>query len=559
MARSKALVRSQDRRRLVRLATELPQTAMPLDEALKLVLQAIERTFGWSGGRVAQPDETVAADGRIRLPILAEERPLAVLELHPTTVAAERAEVRELLELLAGQLSLIAGQQRMRQAVRQAARHVRKQQVEVPRASEGVRLYDPDTGLPEEALLADRIQQAVRRRQRSPRNQFAVVALEVDGFEQAPSSARLESVDDLRRETLHTLGRRLLAQCRPADTVARRGVGFAVVLEAVRSNEEAMQVAERLRREAQRRLSMGGGHLSLDAYAGVVLGSTAYDNPKALLSDADAALARARRGDDHIQLFDAGVEATERKRRLIETELANAAKNSELYLEFQPIVALADGRISGLEAFIRWRHPEMGLVPPADFVPVAESSPLIFEIGNWVLEETCAQVRRWLDRLAPRAVPPVAVNVTARQLFHPEFLTRVREILEHHALSGSQVRFDVSETIRVAMDDFGTGYSSLSLLHSLPISALKIDRSFISRPRERLRKWGVARTIVELAKILDLEVIAEGIETREQFLELRSAGCHQAQGFHFAGPVGPPQAEEFIRDGYPLDLEAPVR
>jgi EAL domain-containing protein (putative c-di-GMP-specific phosphodiesterase class I) len=221
----------------------------------------------------------------------------------------------------------------------------------------------------------------------------------------------------------------------------------------------------------------------------------------------------------------------------------------------------------------------MGLVPPADFVPVAESSPLIFEIGNWVLEETCAQVRRWLDRLAPRAVPPVAVNVTARQLFHPEFLTRVREILEHHALSGSQVRFDVSETdlmkdasaaaaildrlhgmgIRVAMDDFGTGYSSLSLLHSLPISALKIDRSFISRPRERLRKWGVARTIVELAKILDLEVIAEGIETREQFLELRSAGCHQAQGFHFAGPVGPPQAEEFIRDGYPLDLEAPVR
>jgi EAL domain-containing protein (putative c-di-GMP-specific phosphodiesterase class I) len=171
------------------------------------------------------------------------------------------------------------------------------------------------------------------------------------------------------------------------------------------------------------------------------------------------------------------------------------------------------------------------------------------------------------------------VNVSGRQLFHEGFLDRVREILERQGIQGRQVRFDVAEAdlmqdadkaatvvdrlqgmgIQVAIDDFGTGYSSLSLLHDLPVGALKIDRSFVSHRREKLRKWGVARTIVELAKILEVEVIAEGIETREQFLALKQAGCTQAQGFHFSGPVGAARAEALIRDGYPLDLEAPQR
>ena len=176
-------------------------------------------------------------------------------------------------------------------------------------------------------------------------------------------------------------------------------------------------------------------------------------------------------------------------------------------------------------------------------------------------------------------MPPVGINVLGRQIFHDGFLGRVREILERHGIQGRQVRLDIGEAelmrdadkaatvldrlqgmgIGVAIDDFGTGYSSLSLLHDLPVGALKIDRSFISHRREKLRKWGVARTIVELAKILEVEVIAEGIETREQFLALKKAGCTQAQGFHFSGPVSAAKAEGMIRDGYPLDLEAPQR
>ena len=209
-------------------------------------------------------------------------------------------------------------------------------------------------------------------------------------------------------------------------------------------------------------------------------------------------------------------------------------------------------------------------------MPVAESSPFIRDIGFWVIERACAQVRSWQDQLGD-STPSVGINVTARQLYHDEFPDRVRDILELNSLNGQLIRFDISESdlmqdasraavilsrlhgmgIKVAIDDFGTGYSSLSELHYFPADTLKIDRSFVSRPLEKQRRWGVAQTIVELAKILDMEVIAEGVETREQFQYLRQLGCGQAQGYLFSGPVGAEDAADIIRDGYPLDLSAP--
>jgi EAL domain-containing protein (putative c-di-GMP-specific phosphodiesterase class I) len=307
------------------------------------------------------------------------------------------------------------------------------------------------------------------------------------------------------------------------------------------------------------------------------MGGSAYDQPEALVTDAAAAAVRSGDSRERIQVFDRAMEDHHGQRERIRADLAAALERREFYVEYQPIVSLQDGRITGLETFMRWRHPELGLVPPDQFIPAAAESPLIHYLGFWVLEQACDQINRWRGHLSEMELPPVGVNVLGRQLFHDGFLDRVRDILERHGIQGREMRFDIGEAdlmhdaekaasvldrlqgmgIDVAIDDFGTGFSSLSLLHDLPVRALKIDRSFISHRREKLRKWGVARTIVELARILEIDVIAEGIETREQFLALRQAGCTQAQGFHFSGPVGAAKAEAMIRDGYPLDLEAP--
>ncbi len=599
---------------LLRFATELPQRAATLEQALSLTLDEVCGALGWprdfasrrepppgsrdgdgQSGRAAPGGAVYIAsvdDGdddpavqaaiaaglasRIAISISEEGRPAAVIEFFSQHEADEGTDVRDVLTLLATQLSLVASRQRLRQAVRTAARHSRAQITALKEARAAFRLFNERTGLPMSAILQDRIQQAIRRRQRSPKNQFAVLSLSLDGLEKADRNENSEG----RAEVLQALGRRLTVHCRPSDTVAHAGEdGLVILLEAIRTVEEALKIAGRMRREAQRPFSNGEVDIALDAYLGIVLGSTAYQTPRALLDDSALAVMRARRGGSRIQLFDSAMEAAEERRGWLESELAGALQNRDLFVEYLPIVSLQSGRLAGLEALIRWRHAEAGLVPPAEFMAAAEDSPIGFEVGNWMLSEVCAQIRRWQDSLAPLDVPPVAVNVTARQLFHEQFLERVRDILERHAIQGDRIRFDISESdlmkdasraatvldrlhgmgIRVAVDDFGTGYSSLSLLHALPVSALKIDRSFVSQPRERLRKWGVARTIVELAKILEVEVIAEGIETREQFLHLRQAGCTQAQGFHFSGPVGAAQAAEFIKDGYPLDLEAPAR
>ncbi len=470
----------------------------------------------------------------------------------------------------------------MRGAVGKAASHARRNMAELAEVraeveqSGGSALYDERTGLPTRPILFDRIRQAIRRRQRSPRDQFAVVVAEVEGLDRVESRGGDKAVE----EVMVAAARRLAGHTRPADTTAIDGPSrFVVITEGIRTIEEALGVADRVQKELRRPFPTARSDVRLDVRIGLALGGPAYDEPDALLADAAAAAVRAANSRERIQVFDRAVEDSHRQDERIRSDLAAALERREFHLEYQPIVSLQDGRITGLETFLRWRHPELGLVPPDQFIPAAADSPLIHDLGFWVLEQACEQINRWRGHLSGVDMPPVGVNVLGRQIFHDGFLGRVREILERHGIQGQQVRLDVSEAelmrdadkaatvldrlqgmgIGVAIDDFGTGYSSLSLLHDLPVGALKIDRSFISHRREKLRKWGVARTIVELAKILEVEVIAEGIETREQFLALKKAGCTQAQGFHFSGPVSAAKAEGMIRDGYPLDLEAPQR
>ncbi|MCL7928253.1 MAG: GGDEF domain-containing phosphodiesterase [marine benthic group bacterium] len=439
--------------------------------------------------------------------------------------------------------------------------------------SESEPLYDARTDLPRRAILEDRIDQAIRRRQRSPKNLFAVLAISADGLEKVAIEAGEEGLDIVTS----ALSRRLLAQVRSADTVAHFDPAtFVVVLEEIRVLDEALRIADRIVKELQRPIWSGSSETVLGVRVGVVFGGPAYDRARPVLRDAVSALTRSRVSRTPVAVFDEAAQHEEEIRRRVEVEVGEALSSEQLYLEFQPIVSLQDGRIDGIEAFLRWRHPEHGLIPPDQFIPIAAQSPLIHDLGVWLLERSCEQVKAWQKALA-RSVPTIDLNVTARQILHERTAGRIKDIVTRHGLRCEQFRFDISESdlmanpaasvkaldeirklgCRIAIDDFGTGFSSLRLLHAMPIDAVKIDRSFVSGSRgSGTDQLAVARTIVQLARTLEAEVIAEGVETQDQFRFLRSIGCGSAQGYLFSAPVSGPKIVEMIRDGYPLETSS---
>lgn len=519
------------------------------------------------------------------LPVVAEGRPVALLEFFATVApqenGAERpSEIGDAMELIGVQLGLIASRQRLRYAVRQAADHTRRLKGELDDSRrhlaelEGtIRLYDEQSGLPGRMILDDRIRQAVLRRHRNPRDQFLVTVVEIDGLDRVSSRGGDEAVS----EVLVAAARRLTGHTRPSDTVAIDEPGrFVVVVEGIRSMAEAHLVADRLLKELVRPFPTKRSDIRLDARIGIVMGGPAYGEPQTMLTDAKAAARRAASSQVRVQVFDRSAEENHEQNERMRGDLARALDGRELFLEFQPIVLLQDGSINGLEALLRWRHPELGVLAPEQFLPVVADSALVHDIGFWVLDQACEQISRWRDQLMPQVPPLVTVNVLGRQAFHEGFVARVCEILEQHGVDGEQIRFDIREAelmrdaaraaslidrlqgmgIGVAVDDFGTGFSSVPLLHDLQVCALKIDRSLVSHRREKQRKWSVARSIVEIAGILGIDAIAEGVESREQLLALKQAGCNQAQGFYFAEPVGGGQAEAMIRGGYPIELES---
>ena len=432
-------------------------------------------------------------------------------------------------------------------------------------------LYDPRTDLPRRKILEDRIQQAIRRRQRSPKNLFAVLAVSADGLDRVLVESGQEGLDVVTT----ALSRRMLAQVRNADTVAHLDAAtFVLVLEEIRVLDEAVRIAERIVKELQRPIWSGSTETQLGVRVGIVFGGPAYDRARSTIRDAVSALTRSQVSQTPVAVFDDATQHEEEIRRRIEVELGQALTDDQLYIEYQPIVSLQDGRIDGIEAFLRWRHPEHGLIPPDQFIPIAAQSPLIHDLGVWLLERTCEQVKAWQKALS-RSVPTIDLNVTARQLFHERTASRVRDIVARHGLRCEQFRFDIPESelmqnpvaastaleaiqklgCRVAIDDFGTGFSSLRLLHSMPIDAIKIDREFVSSGKGN-DHLAVARTIVQLARSLEADVIAEGVETRDQFRFLKSVGCGSAQGYLFSAPVNPGRIVELIQEGYPLEQGA---
>jgi diguanylate cyclase (GGDEF)-like protein/PAS domain S-box-containing protein len=431
----------------------------------------------------------------------------------------------------------------------------------------GRKVHDALTGLPNRVLFLDRLASALARAGRHGGGLVAVLSLDLDRFKLINDSLGHPLGDQLLSE----VARRLETCVRPGDTVARLGGDeFAILVEEVRDVRAATRVADRIHETLANPCRLGGHELFTSASIGIALaagGAASPPRPEALLTDADTAMNRAKAsGPARAEVFDEAMRARALQRLQIESDLRWAVDRSQLWLEYQPIVTAADGAIIGLEALARWGRPEHGPVLPEDFIPVAEETGLIAALGDHILRLTCRQVRRWLERLPARSPLVVSVNLSARQLARDDFAREVGQILEETGLPAARLKLELTESALVEsaertaaqldrlrrmgvglwLDDFGTGHSSLSYLHRLPLEALKIDRSFVSKLDEEEGRPEITRTIVLLAHSLGLTTIAEGVESAAQRDHLHELGCDHLQGFLFGPPVPAEHAWEHI-------------
>ncbi len=415
-------------------------------------------------------------------------------------------------------------------------------------------LHDALTGLPNRALLLDRLDRALTRARRVPEYRFAVLFLDLDRFKVINDSLGHSVGDAL----LVAVVQRLTGCIRPNDTFARLGGDeFTILLDGIHSVTDALQVAERIHESLKAPMRIEDLDIVVSASIGIALSGPGYEAPDDLLRDADSALYRAKAdGRARTALFDQAMHRQALRRLHLETELRHALQCGELRVFYQPIVALADGRVTGCEALVRWQHPRRGLIPPDEFLPIAEETGLLAPIGWFVLDEACRQARAWQLATGQEHLS-ISVNLGGSQLTQPDLVERIEAALQQSGLPASALHIEITESVmmegaalttdllydlrtlgvQLHIDDFGTGYSSLGALHRLPIDALKIDRSFVQSLNETAESDRLLEAITSLAHAMDMDVIAEGIETASQLAFLRSLGCGYGQGYFFSRPV----------------------
>ncbi len=416
--------------------------------------------------------------------------------------------------------------------------------------------HDPLTGLPNRALFLEFLTHALARARRN-RDSTAVLFLDLDEFKNYNDSLGHEHGDEL----LVAVGQRLRGVLRPGDTLARFGGDeFTVLCEdlgGADAKQRAIDVAERLLEALKAPFLPDGEERFLSASVGIALASGSNEQPEDLLRDADAAMYRAKeRGKARWELFDERMRARARERLEIESALHRALERNEFRLFYQPIVSLAGARYVGVEALVRWQHPERGLVAPQDFVTLAEETGLIIPLGAWVLADVCRQYGEWRRdaRIDPDLV--VSVNLSAKQISHPGIVETVEEMLARSDLPATNLCLEITESVllddtgpalktlrelkdlgvQLSMDDFGTGYSSLGYLKKFPIDSVKVDRSFVDGLGSDAEDSAIVAGVVSLGRALGLTVVGEGVETEGQLTSLVALGCDHAQGFFFSPP-----------------------
>ncbi|MGI8468161.1 MAG: putative bifunctional diguanylate cyclase/phosphodiesterase [Pyrinomonadaceae bacterium] len=425
-------------------------------------------------------------------------------------------------------------------------------------------LHDALTGLPNRVLFLDRLQFAFRRAKRRFDNNFAVLYMDFDRFKLVNDSYGHHVGDEL----LLKIAKRLKATLRTTDTVARLGGDeFTMLVEEISGIEEAKQVAERIREEMAKPFKLNGQDFVATVSIGIAVWSRDCLHPEFLMRDADTALYQAKRsGRNRFEVFDTEMHETALRFLQVETDLRCALERREFMLVYQPIVELSNRKLAGFEALIRWNHPKKGMISPMEFIPIAEETGLISGIGKWVLQTACRQLKEWQNKNSELADIWMSVNVSTKQFMEADLFSLVEKTLKETGIAPHCLKLEVTETamveniefaveamnnlkrlgLKLAIDDFGTGYSSLNYLHRLPLSSLKIDRSFVNQMEDGGKNQEIIKTIVSLAKSLNLETIAEGIETISQSSQLENLSCQLGQGYYFAKPLSTTDVEKFF-------------
>jgi len=412
-------------------------------------------------------------------------------------------------------------------------------------------LHDPLTGLPNRSLFLDRLEHALRHARRLGTS-VAVLFVDIDRFKVVNDSLGHDTGDSVLKQLVP----RLQEAVRGADTVARFGGDeFVILCEDLDNELGAVHIAERVRRELHAPFHLGNDDHFLAASIGISVSGREGEDASDLLRDADAAMYLAKAaGGARYEIFDGAMREAAMKRLQIEQQVRRGLGAQEFRLHYQPIFSLEEGGIEAVEALIRWERPGEGLVSPAAFLPIAEESGLIVELGEWVLGEACAQAARWREELGDRAPLPIHVNIAARQITQTDLPGIVADALSDAGVPAGDIVLEVTETVlledserpahtlerlkalgvSIVLDDFGKGYSSLGYVERFPFDMLKIDRSFVARlDRDG---FAIVEAILGMARGLHLTVVAEGVETIEQVTRMRELGCEFAQGYYFARP-----------------------
>jgi diguanylate cyclase (GGDEF)-like protein len=423
-------------------------------------------------------------------------------------------------------------------------------------------LRDSLTNLPNRSSFVNRMDRTLGQDARESRS-IAVLLVDLDDFEEINHGLGHEAGDRL----LAVVGERLEASMRPGGSVARLcGDEFAILLGGVTDKDSAASEAKRIGEVLRAPIKLDESEVLLSASIGVAVGDSDQDNPEGLLRNADVAMHEAKRkGKARHKVFDPGADTTTSRRLVEEAEMRRAIKEEEFRIYYQPVIELKTGKVHGVEALVRWQHPTFGLIPPNEFIPLAEQTGLIESLGRWVLREACNQVRLWQRKYPSDPPLTLSVNVSARQFRQPNLAKEIFNTLEKTGLDPRHLKLEITESIMVhevsattalrelkgsgvklAIDDFGTGYSNLSYVKRLPVDILKIDHSYISGLGRKPEDTAIVHATVAFAKALGLSLTAEGIENAEQLAQLRELGCELGQGYHFAKPLPGEEVSAFL-------------